>query len=373
MPPNDSEILKRSLVSLGDPARLQRVLAKARAGGSVVVGALGGSITAGAAASLEEARWPNRLALWWRETFPESDIRLVNAGMGATGSDIGAHRVRQDLLEQRPDVVAIEYAVNDGGSLMAEETLEGVVRQILKQPNRPAAVLLFTMNNQGQNVQDTHILVGRHYGLPMVSFRDALWPEIEAGRLQWNDVEADEVHPNDRGHAWCARLITSVLDQALADLPLDEHALPEISDLPLPLTSNLFEWTEVMGPDRLTPLRNEGWDLGEASPVGVGWKATQPGSVLEFEVQGQAISLIFYRIKGATGIAEAQVDDLEPVRMDAWFAADWGGYFPFQLVARDLMPGPHRLRIRLLQDRNPGSTGNEFRVQAVLVAGLKDS
>lgn len=41
--------------------------------------------------------------------------------------------------------------------------------------------------------------------------RSRLWPEIEAGRLKWEDVEADTVHPNDRGHAYAARFITERL------------------------------------------------------------------------------------------------------------------------------------------------------------------
>ena len=34
------------------------------------------------------------------------------------------------------------------------------------------------MNNAGGNAQEWHGKVGEHYGLPMVSFRDALWPEV---------------------------------------------------------------------------------------------------------------------------------------------------------------------------------------------------
>jgi len=79
----------------------------------------------------------------------------------------------------------------------AAETLEGLVRQVLKRPNHPAVVLLFMMNRQGANAQEWHGKIGRHYGLPMVSFRDALWPEIQAGSMKWEDVEADMVHPND--------------------------------------------------------------------------------------------------------------------------------------------------------------------------------
>jgi len=193
-------IFTRSQLDPGNTARLQHVLAKARVGEPVVVSVIGGSITAGAKATRSARRYGNIIAEWWREQFPESEIKFVNAGIGATGSNIGAHRAQKDLIAHHPDFVVVEYAANDPNTEAAAESMEGLVRQILKQPNSPAVVLLFTMHQGGGNAQEWHSKVGRHYGLPMVSYRDALWPEIQAGRMKWEDVEADVVHPNDRGH-----------------------------------------------------------------------------------------------------------------------------------------------------------------------------
>ena len=359
---------EQALVAMGDTARLQHALAKARRGEPIVVGAIGGSITQGAVASAEENRWANRMAQWWRDTFPQSKITLVNAGIGATGSDIGAHRVQPHLLERRPDFVVAEFAVNDSINPIAGETLEGLVRQILRRPNKPALMLLFTMNDHGRNVQDVHETVGAHYGLPMVSCRDGLWPEIEAGRMTWDDIGGDVVHPNDKGHAFCADFVTHVLEVVLRDLPRDRR-LPRIGPCPEPLIGDVFERTRLHNRDALEPVRNEGWRPAESPFFGGGWEADVPGSVLEFELDGDAIGFLFYRVKGPMGIALAQVDDRPPVRAEAWFDADWGGYTPYQLAARDLGPGTHRLRIELLKDRQEGSEGHAFRVVSILAAG----
>ncbi len=213
---SDEVLCARARVSDGEPARLWRVFDKARRGETVVVGVIGGSITAGASASTPELRYGNRVAAWWRESFPRATMKFVNAGIGATGSDYGALRARRDLLKDRPDFVVVEFAVNDPNEQRCAETLEGLVRQVLQLPNHPAVLLLFTMHNNGSNAQEWHSRVGRHYSLPMVSFRDALWPEIQAGRLKWSDVEADIVHPNDRGHGYAAQFITRLLEAALA-------------------------------------------------------------------------------------------------------------------------------------------------------------
>ena len=152
----ESSLFSRSLVSSGDPARLQHALAKARRGEAVTVGVIGGSITPGAGASQPEKRYGERVAAWWRQTFPKASIRFVNAGIGATGSDYGALRVKRDLLSHHPDFVVVEYAVNDPNTQAAAETLEGLVRQILREANQPAVLLLFTMHQDGGNAQEWH-------------------------------------------------------------------------------------------------------------------------------------------------------------------------------------------------------------------------
>ena len=42
-----------------------------------------------------------------------SKINFINAGVGATGSNYCAFRVRRELLTQNPDFVLVKFAVND--------------------------------------------------------------------------------------------------------------------------------------------------------------------------------------------------------------------------------------------------------------------
>jgi lysophospholipase L1-like esterase len=346
---------------MGHLARLEGILAKARRGERITIGVIGGSITAGALASQPENRYGDRVAAWWRSTFPKANVRFVNAGIGATGSDYGALRVKRDLLSQHPDLVVVEYAVNDPNTQFAAETMEGSIRQVLREINQPAVLLLFTMNQDGVNAQEWQSKVGRHYGLPMVSYRDALWPEVKEGRMKWSDVEADAVHPNDRGHGYCARFITGLLDQVLADLPADEH-LPQVSPVPKPIFSDQFEQVALFEADALKPLTNQGWSCSTAQPGNNYWKADLPGSIIEFEVSGQAILLMDWHIRGPMGQASVRVDEQPPVLREGWFEQTWGGYRQTTLLARELGPGKHKVRIELLPQKNPQSTGHEFRV-----------
>ncbi len=370
--PEDVEagLFSRSLVGMGGSARLEQALAKARRGEPVTVGVIGGSITAGAGASRPENRYGDRVATWWRQAFPKANIRSVNAGIGATGSDYGALRARRDLLAHHPDFVVVEYAVNDADTQAAAETLEGLVRQILRETNQPAVLLLFTMHQDGGNAQEWHSRVGRHYDLPMVSFRDALWPEIKEGRMKWDDVEADQVHPNDRGHDYCARFIVRVLDRVLADLPAGDR-LPQVKPVPKPLFSDVFEHVALFEADALKPLANQGWSCDAGQPGDKSWKADQPGSVIEFELAGQAILLMDWHILGPMGQANVRVDDQPPQLREGWFDQTWGGYRQTTLLARDLAPRKHKVRIELLPEKNPRSAGYEFRILGLGAAGVE--
>ena len=60
------EMIERGITSMGDGWRLQAVVEKARSGGEVTIGVIGGSITEGASATSEDRRYGNQIAAWWQ-------------------------------------------------------------------------------------------------------------------------------------------------------------------------------------------------------------------------------------------------------------------------------------------------------------------
>jgi lysophospholipase L1-like esterase len=335
----------------------------------MTIAVIGGSITAGACASTEQNRYGNQIAKWWQETFPKANIRLVNAGIGATGSNYGALRASRDVFSHHPDLVVVEYSVNDPNSRASAETLEGLIRQILAQPNQPAVVSLYMMSEGGHNAQEWHAKVAEHYRLPRVSFRDALWPDMQAGKIQWKDYIADAVHPNDRGHAFAGKLVSDLIAAVYQQLPTDAQ-LPAIGKTPAPLFSDLYEHTQLFEAGSLQPVANSGWTF-ETAGDGKYWKADKPGSRIEFELDGKAILLMDFHIRGNMGQAKVQVDDRPPVTREAWFEQTWGGYRQTDEIARDLAAGKHRVSIEVLEEKNAQSNGHEYRLFGLGAAGTE--
>ncbi len=364
------EILDRSLVSLGDTARLQHVFAKAQRGEKIVLAFIGGSITEGAAATAKENRYVELVGNWWKATFPQSQIEIINAGIGATGSNFGALRLQRDVLSKHPDLLVIEFAVNDEPSEASTQSFEGIVRQALQSPDQVALLLLFMMKKDGANAQEPFARVGAHYNLPMVSYRDAIWPEIQSGRMKWEDLSPDAIHPKDSGHAYAATMITTALSKVLSTLPKNEP-LPRTEPVPAPLTSNLYDHTKLFTGAEMKPLQNHGWTLeATANPKSTGWKATEPGSVLAFEIPGSLIFFQYWKIHGAMGKTRVSIDGVPMGDYDAWFDKTWGGYNQTLAIAHDLAPRMHRVCITLLPEKNPSSSGTEFRVTGIGSAGF---
>src|SRR5580698_5367485 len=88
---------------------LPNVLAKLKAGQEVRVGYLGGSITAAPG-------WRVKSLKWLQEQYPAAKLSEINAAIGGTGSDLGVFRAQHDVLQFKPDLLFVEFAVNDGGA-----------------------------------------------------------------------------------------------------------------------------------------------------------------------------------------------------------------------------------------------------------------
>src|SRR6266436_8084859 len=115
---------------------LPNVLSKLTAGAEVRIAYFGGSITA-------QDGWRPKTLNWFRQQFPKARVSEINAAIGGTGSDLGVFRLQHDVLEKKPDLLFVEFAVNDGGAPPSQiyRTMEGIVRQTWR--NDPATDICF--------------------------------------------------------------------------------------------------------------------------------------------------------------------------------------------------------------------------------------
>ena len=103
-------------------------------------GFIGGSITEGGNNGCFIDLIKERFVL----EYPDTQITCVNAGVGGTNSALGLFRLERDLLSQNPDIVFIEFAVNDYSLETTGIYMENMIRYVKKR-NLPV-VLIHTAN-----------------------------------------------------------------------------------------------------------------------------------------------------------------------------------------------------------------------------------
>ncbi len=357
----------RGLVSAGNANRLGTLLAASAGAPPLVYGAIGGSITAGASATPRENGYAHRFAAWL-DRHCQSGCTLVNAGLGASNSLFGTYRAQQDLLSHQPDIITIEYAVNDITNPEVEASYESLVRQCLAQKNRPAVILIFTMKRDGRNDQSRHQAIGRHYNLPMLSYRDAIYPDIQSGQLRWEDVSPDDVHPNNDGHAFIADMLARLASQAQAGAD-PEAALPPALHPPC----NKFLGGRVCDANHLDIISQKGWTTGPHKGGYTGLQSQMPGSEVTVRFKGKVAFIGWQQYAGDFGRAEAVLDGGAPVLLEGYYQRPpiqaWaGGHTVLVRLLDTADVHTHTLTIRLLDDTHPDSHGHKFDIGYLLIS-----
>lgn len=354
----------------GDLSRLANVLRKAQNGEEITIGFLGGSITEGRGASGVESCYVSQVYRWWYETFPQAKIQVINAGVGGTSSYLGVHRVDAELLVHQPDLVFMEFAVNDTFSEFCMSSYENLIRKILAADSNPALVLLFATNAVGDSSQAVQAALGQYYCLPMISYGKAVTPEIEAGSFTWADIAEDTVHPNDWGHAIFAGLITTFLEDVYAQLDtieINEEHLTRY-ELPKPSTPQIYQNAHIESAATIQPLEVLGYDVYDFNyHFGNNWYAVQDGAYISFVVQAQNIGILYQRtVEGSFGQYDVYIDDVYVKTLDGNFVEFYGTETDTEELYKSENGEPALHTIKIV--KNPASVNSDFVIIGLLIS-----
>lgn len=270
--PYYQEMLKKSLVQTGNTVRLKRALEKAKRGEEVTIAFIGGSITQGAGAvpintnCYAYRTFEGLCALVGKGT--DETVHYIKAGVGGTPSELGMLRYDRDVTRDGaalPDIVVVEFAVNDEGDETKGECYDSLVRRILCSPNKPAVILLFAVFADDWNLQERLAPVGRAYGLPMVSTKDCVVEQFYKGAGQGKVVSKNQFfydcyHPTNVGHRIMADGLLHLM-RAVDSAPADGEDV-DIAAVKAPLGS-AFE--RVLLLDRRQPQAAQRISCGDFS------------------------------------------------------------------------------------------------------------
>lgn len=291
------------------------VMAKIRAGGEVTVAYLGGSITAANG-------WRPKTTAWLTKTFPNAKFKEIHAAIGGTGSDLGVFRVDRDVLQHNPDLLFVEFAVNDGGALPENiwRSMEGIVRQTWRKDPRTDIVFTYTIHEgmindlkQGNCPRSASAmeLLADFYGIPSVNFAVPVVELLKQDRLVFKAdrqpaggriwFSKDGCHPRDEGHEIYHKLLSQAITAMQNSRPVDHGAKLAKTFVPdnweaakmVPLDAKMLsgDWRPLPADD--SKQKAFGPRMSQI------WTAEQPGSKLHFKFKGSLAKL--YDLVGPDG------------------------------------------------------------------------
>ena len=305
----------------------------------------------------------------------------INAAIGGTGSDLGVYRLRRDVLDHQPDLLFVEFAVNDSGAPVDRilKAMEGIVRQTWRANPATDICFVYTLTEDMRSdleggkfpraasameqVADHYAIPSIHMGLEVAHLHQAgkliftaPLPKTDAERAALNGkivFSGDGVHPYaETGH----QLYLECLVRAMAHIARHGRVGPH--RLRAPLVADNWERA------KLVPLSavklSGGWQQLDTAVNALAqrfrsrvpglWKANQPGETMTLRFKGT--SLLVYDLVGPDcGQVSVQLDDQPPVvqpRFDAFCTYHRLATLP---VADGVPDAVHTVTLRLLLDQ----------------------
>ena len=295
---------------------LGNVIKKLDSGQEVKIAYFGGSITAAQG-------WRVQTLKWFAETFPKAKVSEINAAIGGTGSDLGVFRLGHDVLQHDPDLVFVEFAVNDGGASPERiwQAMEGIVRQTWAANPGIDICFIYTFRvgyekdlDQGQCPQAASAMemLADHYGIPSINVAVPVAQMQRQGKLIFKSDQAtppgvmrfsrDGVHPLTEGH----QIYTDVIADAVLAMRKTSRPLDHSSKLAQPFVENHWQAAKMV-PVTKQMLSGEWSLLAEDAPLakrfqnrmGPIWETGTPGSRITFRFRGSQAKL--YDLLGPDG------------------------------------------------------------------------
>ncbi len=330
--------------------------------GELVIGYIGGSITQGVGATNAKYRWSTRLVNdYYKKKYPNKKVKEINAGIGGTPSSFGQWRINSEVGDYAPDVVFVEFAVNDANRCTTEagkkevwENMETIVRQLEALPKQPAVIFVLTTQSNRANLQFSkavHKEVAEYYGISCIDLDEYIWNERKTTTEEWTKtLSIDGTHPSDAGYQLYSDYIAKKLDEnpdLYYKIPLENKKPKSDYVYGRPITVDATK----------NGTRSKGWTketlYSYRFPSGTYLETFEGGQTITYTFKGRSFGL--YLLGSAySGNLTYSVDGGEEVNYNLHGkVANMNTMATCVVLTRDLKYGEHTITIKTVN--NPAS------------------
>lgn len=214
--------------------------------GELKIAYIGGSITAGdsdfeGTGLAEESIWVNRVSNYFAEKFPNKTVKTYNAGLGGTQSSYGSIRFQNAVLDYEPDIVFVEFTVNDMTNASSREYqqtyIERMIRMCKKAQKEPVFIYIHVQRpiDETNASYENHLRciewkneLTSHYGIKTINLQEYLIADFEKAYAEDNTLtfmsyiskyynsngeNSYDVHPKTEGHKFMAESIVDAIEK----------------------------------------------------------------------------------------------------------------------------------------------------------------
>ncbi len=157
--------------------------------------------------------YPSQVLRALKAEYPFAVINIINTSIGGENSESGAERFETEVLNHRPDVLFIDYALNDQGIRLerAKIAWEKMISAALKRGIK--IILLSPSPDQRVNILETNNVLEQHtrqienlaekYNLGLADSYGLFRQKVLSGE-PITKFMSQVNHPNGNGHALIA-------------------------------------------------------------------------------------------------------------------------------------------------------------------------
>ena len=310
------QFYKDSIYSMGNTYRLVKKLEAAENGEKLTMAYIGGSITEG-------GKYTTPFSSYVKQTFAKGGFTEVNAGLSGTSSVVGLVRSEPNVISKDPDIVFIEFSVNDHEDIMYKKCFECLIKRFLELPNEPAVIVLIHRAKSGFSSQAQMVPAGQNFDVPIISMDNALTKAFNSGYLSQSDYFADDYHPHDKGGKLVSDCLSYFFRQAMrTENRSDSYTLPTKS-----VYGTEYANCAYINPKDTNSFNAGSWTAGGGYNNGsvLPYSYTlNGGSPMTFKTEGKGLIIVFKANSSGMGSIDVTVNG-KTTRVNGNKQYCWGG------------------------------------------------
>lgn len=151
------------------------------------------------------------------EAYPDGNCTIINRGIPGDTAEGGLYRVSSDVNDEDPDLVLVQFALNDAYMGVSKNSFGNSIRQIINsiRENTSAEILLLTSVHviyplESKTAEEFYAVlenISNEENLPLAKVHEHWKEAIKKGKDHRLLVQGDGVHPTVEGYRLMAEAV----------------------------------------------------------------------------------------------------------------------------------------------------------------------